>query len=206
MIVVMLQANPARAPAGKGAETRRRVVAAAAAAIRAHGPDRVGVAAVMRQAGLTHGGFYAHFPCKDALVAAAVEHMLDGGDARFAGLVRGRRGRAALQAVVEAYVSPRHRDRPQHGCPFALLAPDVARQPEPVRRAFAQGLERFVARLCSHLPDTAHPSREAFARALLCEMAGAVALARALPDRDASDAFLAGARAALDARLDTLEF
>ena len=183
------------------ADTRRRVVRAAAAAIREHGPEAVGVAAVMKEVGLTHGGFYAHFPSKDALTAAAVEDMLASGRGRFETVTAGLSGAAALEAFIDAYVSARHRDGPRHGCPLALLASDIARQPVAVREAFDAGYRRLVRRIADCLDADARPSPEILARSALAEMAGAVALSRAVVDIAESDALLAVTREAVKARL-----
>ena len=183
------------------AETRRRVVRAASAAIREKGPEAVGVAAIMKEVGLTHGGFYAHFPSKDALTAAAVDDMLAGGRGRFEQVTAGLDGAEALGAFVDAYVSAIHRDAPRHGCPLALLASDIARQPAPVREAFDAGYRRLVARIAERLPADARPSPQLLARSALAEMAGAVALSRAVADPAESDALLAVTRDAVKARL-----
>lgn len=183
------------------AETRRKVLKVASKAIRAQGPDAVGVAAVMREAGLTHGGFYAHFRSKDELVSEALRDLFGGGEDNFRRIVGPRTGRAALERFVDVYVSRAHRDGPEQGCPMAVMAAEVARQPEPVREAFQDGYRRLIARLAERLPPTAAPSPEALARSLLAEMAGAVALSRATPDREESDRILATSRAAVKARL-----
>ncbi len=183
------------------AETRRRVLRAASAAIREKGPEGVGVAAVMKEAGLTHGGFYAHFASKDALTAAAVEDMLLSGRDRFGKVTADLAGPAALAAFVDTYVSAQHRDAPRYGCPLALLASDIARQPGAVREVFDAGYRRLVARIAAELPATARPSPELLARSALAEMAGAVALSRAVADTAESDALLAVTREAVKARL-----
>src|SRR5258708_17692302 len=91
-------------------ETRRKVLKAAARAIRAEGPERVGVAAVMAEAGLTHGGFYAHFASKDDLVGEAIVQMFVEAQGKFASTVRGRPPREALAAYIGFYLSRSHRD------------------------------------------------------------------------------------------------
>src|SRR3954468_10632019 len=99
-------------------ETRRKVVQAAAAAVRAKGPDGVGVAEVMAEAGLTHGGFYAHFPNKEALVVAAIEEAFGQSARRFARMLDGKDGVQSLEAFVDAYVSLDHRANASGGCPI----------------------------------------------------------------------------------------
>src|SRR5476649_1860316 len=105
-------------------DTRKKVVRAAAAAVRAKGPDGVGVAEIMAEAGLTHGGFYAHFPNKEALVAAAIEEAFGQSRRRFSRMTDGMSSDEALTAFVDAYVSADHRNNPQRGCPIATLTND----------------------------------------------------------------------------------
>src|SRR3978361_1735054 len=99
-------------------ETRKKVLRAAAAAVRAKGPDGVGVAEIMAEAGLTHGGFYAHFPNKEALVARSMEEAFGPSRRRFARMTEGMSSTEALEAFVDAYVSADHRNNPQRGCPI----------------------------------------------------------------------------------------
>src|ERR1700712_1176494 len=96
-------------------ETRKKVVKAAATAVRARGPDGVGVAEIMAEAGLTHGGFYAHFPNKEALVAAAIEEAFGQSRRRFARMTEGMAPAEALTTFVDSYVSADHRNNPQRG-------------------------------------------------------------------------------------------
>src|SRR5437868_4001041 len=109
------------------AETRKKVVRAAATAVRAKGPEGVGVAEVMAEAGLTHGGFYAHFPSKEALVVAAIEEAFGQSARRFARMLEGKDGPQSLEAFVDAYVSLEHRANAQGGCPIAALSSDLPR-------------------------------------------------------------------------------
>src|SRR5580692_7229720 len=91
-------------------ETRERVLVEATKQIRAHGPLGVGVADIMKRAGLTHGGFYAHFKSKDALVAAAITKMFDGARSRWARATTTRDARSGLAAYIDSYLSAEHRD------------------------------------------------------------------------------------------------
>src|SRR5882757_10768663 len=134
-------------------ETRRKVVQAAAQAIRAKGPDGVGVAEIMAEAGLTHGGFYAHFPNKEALVAAAIEEAFGQSRRRFARMTEGMSSNEALEAFVDAYVSADHRNNPQRGCPISTLTNDLPRQGPLVRGAFDAGVANLIARIEAWLPD-----------------------------------------------------
>ena len=104
------------------ARTRQKVLDEAAKAIREEGPHRLGVAGVMARAGLTHGGFYAHFPSKEAFVADAVAHMFEGGPTAMLEKVRGQPPRQALTGYIDFYLSRAHRDSRTGGCPLPYPA------------------------------------------------------------------------------------
>lgn len=181
-------------------ETRRKVVKLAATALRANGPEGLGVAAVMAEAGLTHGGFYAHFPNKEALVVAAVEEAFEQGRRRFGRLTEGMDGPAALTAFIDAYVSMAHREGRAGGCPVTALASELPRQPAAVRAAFDSGVQRMIERLAAWLPE-GEPDPAGTAASLVAEMAGAVTLSRALADDELAERLLADCRRSLKARM-----
>jgi TetR/AcrR family transcriptional repressor of nem operon len=181
------------------AETRQRVLKEAAREIRAKGPDGVGVAGVMARAGLTHGGFYAHFESKDALVAEAIGTMFDGARKR-AGQLDGDDPHAALRAYVDFYLSAAHRDSREHGCPLPALSGDFARAEVPVRERFGAGVAGLTGRLAAVLVRIGCPNPDGEATALIAQLVGAVALARSVGDAAQSDAILARTRDAVIAR------
>lgn len=183
----------------KGEATRRAILAVAARIIRERGPERIGVAEVMREAGLTHGGFYAHFASRDALVAEAIRSMFEGGRQKFMTRVGAKTGAEALKTWIDSYVSRDHRDNPGGGCAMAALVSDVARLEPAARAAFDEGIRGIAGRLSTHLPIGAD---EQTVHSLMAEMAGAVALARAISDPQLSDRILKTSRAALKARID----
>lgn len=185
-------------------ETRKKVLKAAAAAVRAKGPDGLAVAEVMADAGLTHGGFYAHFPNKEALIVAAVGEAFDESRRRFARLTEGLDRRAALGAFVDAYVSMAHRSRRAQGCPVTALASELPRQPAAVRAAFDAGVKGMIARIAGWLPET-EADRDGLAASLVAEMAGAVTLSRAVADDDLAERLLADCRRSIKARMGALE-
>src|SRR5580692_7325516 len=125
-------------------ETRDRVLAEAAKQIRAHGPLGVGVAEIMKRAGLTHGGFYAHFKSKDALVAAAITKMFEGARTRWERATSTRNASSGLVAYIDSYLSTEHRDARESGCPIAALASDVPRLPKTCRNAYAEGTRNLT--------------------------------------------------------------
>jgi TetR/AcrR family transcriptional repressor of nem operon len=188
-----------RYPDSHKEETRAKLVKAAAAAVRAKGPDGVGVAEIMKDVGLTHGGFYAHFPSKEALVAAAIGEAFDQGRRRFGRLTADLSGLEAFGAFVDSYVSMDHRAFPERGCPVATIASDLPRQGPAVRAVFDAGVTSLIARVANWLPGDA-ADREGLAGSLVAEMAGAVSLSRAVSDDAMAARFLEQSRRRIRAR------
>src|SRR5271168_1737933 len=124
----------------KAVENRERIIDAAAALFRANGFGGIGVADIMKAADLTHGGFYGHFASKDDLVAQASRRAMDRAAVNW-GNVTAKAPKNPYTALLDHYLSPRHRDDPGHGCAFAALSGEAARCSKPVRAAFARGLE-----------------------------------------------------------------
>jgi len=181
-------------------KTRAMVLQAAARAIRSDGPDRVAVAGVMAEAGLTHGGFYAHFKSKDELIAAAIGQMFEQARERLEHETAGRDPAAGLAAHVDSYLSRKHRDARGFGCPMAALCSDVPRLAEPARAQFALGVQQSTAQLAGKLAALGHAKPEAGARSMIAELIGALSLARIEPDAKRADAILAASRAQLKQR------
>ena len=180
---------------------REKVLKAAAKAIRAKGPDRIGVAEVMADVGLTHGGFYAHFESKDDLVAAAIGQMLEESRARLRHETEGRTAADGLRSYLNFYLSPAHRDARRGGCPIAALASDLPRMSSTARKHFAAGSERLVTSLATLLEAIGRPEPVADARSAFAESLGALSLARLEGDEQRSDEILARSRAAIKRRL-----
>src|SRR5258705_2301601 len=155
--------------------TRARVLAEAAAAIRGKGVERVGVAEVMAGAGLTHGGFYAHFKSKDDLLTEAISYMFDDAYASFLRHTEGRAPADALSNYIDAYLATSHRDDRAHSCPLAALSGDLPNMPALARARFADGTERLVAALAKLVKKLCAKNAEALAWSALAEMAGALA-------------------------------
>jgi len=185
--------------------TRARVLKEAAKAIRAEGPHRVGVAAMMGKAGLTHGGFYAHFASKDDLVVAAMSRMFDEASAKFDRLTAGKPPAAALRAYIDFYLSRQHRDARDTGCPLPSLSADFPRLGVAARRQFAAGLAGLTARVEGLLSALGWPDAETLASSALAEMAGALSMARGVADPKQSDAILKASRNALKLRFGLVE-
>ena len=182
--------------------TREKVLQEAAKAIRAEGPHKIGVAEVMSRAGLTHGGFYAHFPSKDAFVDAAVEQMFKEARARIE-CSRQEAGSpsAALSDYLDFYLSPAHRDARTSGCPLPFLSADAPRLPNEIRGRYAEGVQRLIATIADLLSQMGEADPNERAGSAVAEMVGALALARAEPDTARSDSMLDRSRRAVKARL-----
>src|SRR5580692_7828040 len=116
-MTAVIQRWPMRYDSEHKERTRGRVLKEAAKAIRAEGPHRIGVAGIMANAGLTHGGFYAHFASKDDLVVAAIGQMFDEGAERVERETAGRSPAEGLAAYIDFYLSKDHRDARTTGCP-----------------------------------------------------------------------------------------
>jgi TetR/AcrR family transcriptional repressor of nem operon len=169
---------------------RARIVEAASRALRAEGLAAVSIPKLMKQCGLTHGGFYAHFDDRDTLVAEAVV---------FASGETGERvlggGTADVAAMVDAYLSAEHVAHPEIGCVLAALGTDGAKSTAPVREAFAASARGFLRAVQKKLhPRSAPATLGPDALALASRMIGAVVLARLVDDRDLADRILAAAR------------
>jgi TetR/AcrR family transcriptional repressor of nem operon len=185
-------------------KTREKVLKAAARAIRADGPHRIGVANVMSKAGLTHGGFYAHFESKDDLVVAAIGQMFDEGRARMQLTAQERGPAEALSSYIDFYLSVRHRDA-STGCPIPALAGDLPRLSRPARERFAAGVAAMSGSLEDKLRRVGHVDAAQAATSMLSELVGALALARAEPDPGRSDMILENSRRALKSRFNLPE-
>ena len=176
-------------------DTRRRIVAAASAAFRERGVENTGVDEVMRRAGLTHGGFYAHFEDKAALVAEACTDAIDaavGNLERIAGLpTAGQRARL----LIDSYLSARHRDNRGSGCLVVAVGADMARLDGAGRAGYARGFARHLDRLCAalRLARDEEKNRDRVTH-LMSSLVGALLFARAADTPERSDALLSSAR------------
>jgi len=175
--------------------THQRILDAAARAIRRGGHAGASVGEVMKEAGLTHGGFYAHFGSRDEMVASAIDHAgRESGESLAASMavLRGH-GASPFRALVDAYLSPAHMAAVERGCVVAALGSEVARQPDAVRQASAERIAALARLVSSVLPAGAPPSA---AMHVTSALVGALQIARALGGEDGA-AVLADNRQAL---------
>jgi TetR/AcrR family transcriptional repressor of nem operon len=183
-----------RYPQGHKEKTREQIVSAAARAFREEGVAGVSVPELMGRAGLTHGGFYAHFRNKDQLVAEACRTALRESSARLIETARQAPREERLAAFIRAYASRTHRDDPGTGCVLPALAAELGRHDAPeVRAAFTESFNESIATLARALPEDG-TDRTDRALALMSGLAGAVMLSRAVDDPGLSDRILQSAR------------
>jgi TetR/AcrR family transcriptional regulator, transcriptional repressor for nem operon len=177
------------------------VLQEAAKAIRSEGVEHMGIASVMAAAGLTVGGFYAHFKSKDDLVAETVNFMFEERYAAFFETGDAPEPRAALARLVRAYLSMRHRNSTVAGCPLPVLAGQVAHLPKPARERFFLGFERLTATVARLLEALGTADAAATARLTIAEMMGALSLARVTRDDIEAEALLENSRHSLEQKL-----
>ena len=177
----------ARYDAGHKAETRRRIIETAVRRLKQDGIDGSGIAALMTDAGLTNGAFYAHFESKDDLVANVVADQLR---AQHAVLDSLPAGQAALEEFIRDYLAPRHRDHPSTGCPSAALLDEIGRCDEAVRDSYTQGMQSIVDVIAAHLSPHDPSAGRTRAVGLFTVLVATLQLARAVSDRKLSDDIL----------------
>jgi TetR/AcrR family transcriptional repressor of nem operon len=165
----------------QAAENRERIVQVAAKLFRERGFDGIGVADLMRAAGLTHGGFYGHFASKEDLAAEASGRALEE-TLQYWSAATEKTPDEAFQKIINRYVSEGHRDAPGRGCLVAALGSDVGRQARPVRRVVTDGINAFIEQLMQLVPGKSKAARRRQALADFAAMVGAVTIARAVDD------------------------
>jgi TetR/AcrR family transcriptional repressor of nem operon len=175
--------------------TRQRILEAAGRRFKQDGIDGAGVAALMSDAGLTNGAFYAHFDSKEDLVANVLADQLR---TQRQSIDAESPDRDGLEAFVRSYLSPQHRDESADGCPSAALLDEIARRPAATRQVFTDELMGVIDDITLRLDPTDVAAARTDALTVFGLMVGTLQLARALADRDLSDQLLArGAETAL---------
>jgi TetR/AcrR family transcriptional regulator, transcriptional repressor for nem operon len=177
--------------------SHERIVEAAARAIRRSGYDGAGVAGIMNEAGLTHGGFYAHFDSREAMLAEAADRAGAESVAALEQLAASAPPQEAFRTLVAAYLSKAHVARADAGCPVAALGSEMPRQAAEVRRAATRRIKEFIDLVGRHSPDWGQPGGHEHALATTATMVGALVLARAVDDPKLSHSMLEAARKSL---------
>jgi TetR/AcrR family transcriptional regulator, transcriptional repressor for nem operon len=180
-------------------ETHARIVRKASVRLRERGAHGIGVADLMKDAGLTHGGFYAHFDSREALVIEAFAYAMDRSTDIWRKVAEQTPADKRLATIVRSYLTPVHRDDPGHGCAVPTLGAEIARESPKTRKAFAAKLEQMIDLLAAQIPDVPHKAARKQAMAALGTMMGTLVLARVAGNGDFSDEILgAGRDAVLD--------
>ena len=183
-------------PGSKKEQTRERILRAAARAIRKHGYEGVGVADVMKEAGLTHGGFYAHFASRDALLAAAVGQAGAESAENLNRAIAAAKPGGELMALVDTYLDDRHVAAPEHGlgCAIAAAGSEVPRQQAEVRRAAARRIKDIIGLVERQFPEWGKAAAHEKAMGIVASMVGALILARGVDDAQLSKSIRKSAR------------
>jgi AcrR family transcriptional regulator len=183
-------------PVSKKEQTRERILRAAARAIRKHGYEGVGVADVMKDAGLTHGGFYAHFESRDALLAAAAEQAgLESAASLARALTKAKPGEE-LMAIVDTYLADSHVTAAENGlgCAIAAAGTEVPRQCPEVRRVVSRRIKELIGLVEQQFPEWGRNAAHEKGMSVVATLIGALMLARAVDDAQLSKGIRKSAR------------
>lgn len=173
--------------------SHERIVSAAARAIRRSGYDGTGVADIMKEAGLTHGAFYAHFASREAMLAEAASRACAESAALVAKVVASVPPEQALASMLHAYLSREHLEQVELGCPLAALGSETPRQAPEVRRATTRHIKEMIDLFARQSPDWGQPGAHERALVTVATMVGTLMLARAVDDPALSDSLCAAA-------------
>ncbi|HZC95183.1 MAG TPA: TetR/AcrR family transcriptional regulator [Bradyrhizobium sp.] len=178
-------------------ETHARIVKKASVRLREKGAHGIGVADLMKEAGLTHGGFYAHFASREALVIEAFAYAMDRSTERWRKVAEQTPPDKRLATVVETYLTAGHRDDPGHGCAVPTLGAEIARESLKTRKAFATKLEQMIDVMAGQILDVPRNTARKQAMAALATMMGTLVLSRIAGSGEFSGEILASGREAV---------
>ena len=174
--------------------THQKIVKDASRRVRTEGMTGAAVSAVMRDAGLTHGGFYKHFESKDALLmeslSAAFQEVAD----RLAQVAEQSQSEAAWKAIVKTYLSLEYCDHVEYGCPLPALAPELARADKAMKPRIFEELKKYRSRMLPFMPGRRTADKERAFFSIFSTMVGAIEIARMLPEPAMREKVLASAR------------
>lgn len=182
-----------RATQSRKEETHERIVNAASRAIRRSGYGGTGVVDLMKEVGLTHGGFYAHFASRDAMLAEAADRAGAESVANMERVAADAPPGKALSAMFQAYLSAAHLANVEEGCVTAALCSEMPRQAPEVRRVATRRIKEMIDLVARQSPDWGQPGAHEQALSTVSMMVGALVLARAVDDKKLSDALLGAA-------------
>lgn len=187
-MMIIMRKSPNIRTAAKEA-SHERIVSAAAKAIRRSGYDGTGVADIMKEAGLTHGAFYAHFASREAMLAEAADRAGAESNAFAASVIAAVPPDQSLQALMQVYLSQEHLDGIETGCPVSALCSEMPRQSPEVRSAATRRIKEMIDLVARQFPDWGQPGAHERALVTVATMVGTLMLARAVNDAALSDAF-----------------
>lgn len=173
--------------------SHERIVSAAARAIRRSGYDGTGVADIMKEAGLTHGAFYAHFASREAMLAEAAGRACAESAAAVAEVVASVPAAQALASMLRSYLSREHLEQIEMGCPLAALGSETPRQAPEVRRVTTRHIKEVIDLVARQSPDWGQPGAHERALVTVATMVGTLLLARAVDEPALSDSLCAAA-------------
>ena len=175
-------------------ETHERIVKKASVRLREKGAHGVGVADLMKEAGLTHGGFYAHFDSREALVIEAFGYAMDRATEHWRNMTADIPPEKRLSTIVDTYVSATHRDDPGRGCAVPSLGAEIARESAKTRKAFAAKLDQMIDLMADQIPDVPRKTARRQAIGTMATMMGALLMSRVAGSGELSDEILASGR------------
>ncbi|HEX4230332.1 MAG TPA: TetR/AcrR family transcriptional regulator [Bryobacteraceae bacterium] len=183
-----------RYPPEHKAEVRQKIVKDASVRVRGEGLTGAAVAAIMRDTGLTHGGFYKHFASKEDLLIESVQEAFRDIIEKLVHAAEQSHSGEAWKAIVKSYLSLDYCDHAEHGCPLTALAPELARGDKTMRSQLFAELVNYRDRMVPFMPGRRTTDKERAFFVIFSTMIGAVQIARMLPDRAVQEKVLASAR------------
>jgi TetR/AcrR family transcriptional repressor of nem operon len=176
------------------AETHQKIVKDASRRVRTEGMTGAAVSAVMRDAGLTHGGFYKHFESKDALLMESLSEAFREIADRLAQAAEQSQPQTAWKAIVKTYLSLEYCDHVEYGCPLPSLAPELARADKAMKPRIFEELKKYRSRMLPFMPGKRTTDKERAFLSIFSTMVGAIEIARMLPEPAMREKVLASAR------------
>jgi TetR/AcrR family transcriptional repressor of nem operon len=176
------------------AEIRQKIVKDASRRVRTEGVTGAAVSAVMRDAGLTHGGFYKHFGSKDELLMESLSQAFQEIADRLAQAGEQSQPETAWKAIVKAYLSPEFCDHTEYGCPLPALAPELARADKTMKAQIFEELKKYKSRMLPFMPGQRTADKERAFFSIFSTMIGAIEIARMLPELAMRERVLGSAR------------
>ena len=175
-------------------ETHQKIVKDASRRVRAEGIAGAAVSAVMRDAGLTHGGFYKHFGSKEELLMESLSEAFQETADRLAHVAEQSQPETAWKAIVKTYLSPELCDHAEYGCPLTALAPELARADKAMKAQIFEELKKYKSRMLPFMPGQRTADKERAFFSIFSTMVGAIEIARMLPEPVMREKVLASAR------------